>query len=65
MYVVVFYPRYATGQAQIYHHARTSLYKELLTKLKGAKAVADWFIQTDLLLYLSLARELAKAKEGD
>ena len=48
----------------MYHRAGTSVYKELLTKPKGAKAVADWFMQTDLLLYLSLARELAKAKEG-
>ena len=64
MYIVVFCPRHAIGQAEIYNRARTSLYRELLTKLKAAKAVADWFIQTDLLPYLSLARELARTKEG-
>ena len=64
MYIVVFYPRHAIGRAQIYYRAGMSIYKELLIKPKGAKAVVDWFMQTDLLPYLSLARELAKAKEG-
>ena len=48
----------------MYYYARTSLYRELLVKPKGTKAVADWFMETDLLLYLLLARELARAKEG-
>jgi hypothetical protein len=33
-------------------------------KPKAAKAVADWFMQTNLLPYLLLARELARAKKG-
>ena len=48
----------------MYYRTGTSLYRELLIKPKGAKAVADWLMQTDLLPYLLLARELAKAKEG-
>jgi len=64
MYVVVFYPRHATSRAEIYYYARTSLYKELLTKLKATKVVADWFIQTNLLLHLLFARELARVKRG-
>ena len=48
----------------MYYRARTSLYRELLIKPKAAKAVADWFMQTDLLPCLSLARELAGIKEG-
>ena len=42
----------------------TSSYRELLTKPKAAKAVTDWFMQTDLLPYLLLAREIAGAKGG-
>ena len=64
MHVVVFYPRHAIGRAEIYNRARISLYRELLTKPKAAKEVADWFMQTDLLPYLSLARELAGTKKG-
>ena len=41
-----------------------ALYRELLAKLKAAKAVADWFMQINLLPYLSLARELAGVKKG-
>ena len=48
----------------MYHYAGTSLYRELLAKLKAAKAVADWFMQINLLLYFSLARELTRAKGG-
>ena len=48
----------------MYYYAGMSLYRELLIKLKAAKAVIDWFIQIDLLLYLLLARELAGTKEG-
>jgi hypothetical protein len=48
----------------MYLRAGTSLYRELLAKPKAAKAVADWFMQTNLLPYLSLARELARAKGG-
>jgi len=44
MYVVVFCPRHAASQVEIYYYIRISLYKELLTKLKAAKVVADWFI---------------------
>ena len=47
----------------MYNRARTFLYRELLTKPKAAKAVADWFMQIDLLPYLLLARELAGIKE--
>jgi len=64
MHVVVFCLRYATGWAEMYHYAGTSLYKEFLAKLKAAKVVADWFMQTDFLLYLLLAKEIAKAKGG-
>jgi hypothetical protein len=46
----------------MYYCAGISLYRELLAKPKAAKMVADWFMQTDLLPYLSLARELAGAK---
>jgi len=49
----------------MYYYARTSLYKKLLTKLKAAKAVIDWFMQTNLLLYLSPAKELTKIKRGN
>ena len=42
-----------------------ALYRELLAKLKAAKAVMDWFIQTNLLLYLLLAKELAGVKKGN
>jgi hypothetical protein len=48
----------------MYYRAGTSLYKELLTKPKAAKVVADWFMQTNLLPYLLPARELARAKGG-
>jgi len=41
MHVVVFCPRYATGQAEMYYCAGTSSYRELLAKPKAAKAVAD------------------------
>jgi hypothetical protein len=61
---VVFCPRYAASRVEIYYYAGTSLYKELLTKPKAAKVVIDWFMQINLLLYLLLARELARAKEG-
>ena len=64
MYIVVFCPRHAAGRAEMYYYAGTFLYRELLAKLKTAKAVADWFMQTNLLLYLSLARELAGVKGG-
>jgi hypothetical protein len=64
IYVVVFYPRHTTGQAEIYYYTRMSLYRELLAKPKAAKVVADWFIQTNLLLYLLLAKDMAKAKGG-
>ena len=40
-----------------------ALYRELLAKLKAAKAVIDWFMQINLLPYLSLARELARVKK--
>src|SRR5712671_5156272 len=62
MHVVVFCPRHAAGRAEMYYCAGTFLYRKLLAKLKAAKAVADWFMQTNLLLYLLLARELAGAK---
>ena len=62
MHVVVFYPRHAAGRVEIYYYTGISLYRELLAKLKAAKAVADWFIQTNLLLYLLLARELTRVK---
>ena len=64
MHVVVFCPRHAAGRAEMYHRAGTSSYRELLAGPKAAKAVANWFMQTDLLPYLSLARELARAKGG-
>jgi hypothetical protein len=64
MYVVVFYPIHATGRIEIYYCAGISLYRELLAKPKATKAVIDWFIQINLLLYLLLARELARAKKG-
>ena len=44
--------------------AGTASYRELLAKLKAAKAVADWFMQINLLLYLLLAKELARVKKG-
>jgi len=49
---------------EIYYYTGISLYRELLTKLKATKVVIDWFMQTDLLLYLLLAKEMAKAKGG-
>ena len=64
MHVVVFCPKHATGQAEIYHYAGISLYRELLTKPKAAKTVVDWFMQTNLLQYLTSAKELAGAKRG-
>ena len=48
----------------MYYYARTSLYRELLIKLKATKAVIDWFMQIDFLLYLLLVKKLAKAKRG-
>jgi len=48
----------------MYYYTGISLYKELLTKLKAAKVVADWFIQINLLLHLLVARELARVKRG-
>ena len=41
-----------------------ALYRELLAKLKAAKAVIDWFIQINLLLYFLLAKELTRVKRG-
>lgn len=64
MHVVVFCPRHTTGRANMYYCAGISSYRELLAKPKAAKAVADWFMQTNLLPYFSLARELARAKGG-
>ena len=64
MHVVVFCPKHAAGRAEMYHRAGMALYRELLAKLKAAKAVIDWFIQINLLLYLLLARELARVKKG-
>ena len=64
MHVVVFCPRHAAGRAEMYHRAGTSSYRELLTKPKAAMAVADWFMQTNLLQYLTPARELAGVKRG-
>ena len=65
MHMVVFCPRHATGQAEMYYCAGTSSYRELLTKLKAAKTVTNWFIQTNLLPYLLPARELAGVKKGN
>ena len=65
MHVVVFCPRHATGRAEMYYCAGTSSYRELLTKPKAAKTVADWFMQTNLLPYLLPARELAGVKRGN
>ena len=48
----------------MYRRAGTSSYRELLAKPKAAKAVADWFMQTNLLPCLSLAKELTRAKGG-
>jgi hypothetical protein len=48
----------------MYYYTGISLYKELLTKPKAAKVVMDWFMQINLLPYLLLARELARAKGG-
>ena len=62
MYIVVFCPRYTASRVEIYHCAGISLYRELLAKPKAAKAVADWFMQINLLLYLLLAKELTRAK---
>ena len=42
----------------MYCCAKTALYRELLAKLKAAKVVIDWFMQTNLLPYLLLAKEL-------
>ena len=64
IYIVVFCPRHAAGRAEMYYRAGMSLYRELLAKPKAAKAVADWFMQTNLLLCLSLAKELTRAKGG-
>ena len=64
MHIVVFCPRYTAGRAEIYYRAGTFSYRELLAKSKTAKAVAGWFMQTNLLLYFSLARKLAGAKGG-
>ena len=64
MHVVVFCPRHAAGRAEMYHRVGTASYRELLAKPKAAKAVTDWFMQTNLLPYLSLARELAGVKRG-
>ena len=64
MYIVVFCYRYATSRAEIYYYTGISLYRELLAKLKATKAVIDWFMQIDRLLYLLLAKELARAKGG-
>ena len=41
MHIVAFYPRHAASQTEIYHHARMSLYRELLAKPKAAKVVVD------------------------
>ena len=41
-----------------------ALYRELLAKLKAVKAVIDWFMQINLLLYLLLAKELTGVKKG-
>jgi hypothetical protein len=41
IHVVVFCPRHAASRAEIYYYARTSLYRELLAKLKAAKVVVD------------------------
>ena len=46
----------------MYYYTGISLYRELLAKLKATKAVADWFMQIDLLLYLLLAKKIAEAK---
>jgi len=65
MHVVVFCPRHTTGQVEMYYCAGIFLYRELLTKPKAAKTVTDWFIQINLLPYLSPARELARIKRGN
>jgi len=49
----------------MYYCTGTSLYRELLTKPKAVKIVADWFMQINLLLYLLPARELTGVKEGN
>jgi len=49
---------------EIYYYTKTSLYKELLTKLKATKVVADWFMQINLLLHLLFTKELARVKRG-
>ena len=46
----------------MYYCAKTALYREFLAKLKATKAVVDWFMQINLLLYFLLARELAGVK---
>ena len=64
MHVVVFCLKHVTGQVEIYYCAGMSLYKELLIKPKAAKVVMDWFMQTNLLLYLLLVKKLAGVKRG-
>jgi len=49
----------------MYYYAGTFLYKELLAKLKATKAVIDWFMQTDFLLYLLLTKKIARVKGGN
>jgi len=43
----------------MFYQARTTNYHNLLPKPKAAKAVASWFMETDLLPYLTPAHKLA------
>ena len=63
MYMVVFCPKHAASQVEIYYCTGMALYRELLAKLKAAKVVTNWFIQINLLLYVLLARELTGVKK--
>ena len=49
---------------EIYYYTGIFLYRELLAKPKTTKIIIDWFMQTDFLLYLLLAKKIIKVKRG-
>ena len=61
-HVVIHCPLHEEGRRQMYLRAGTATYAELLSTPKGVKAVAEWFLGTNLLPYLALAREMAKER---
>jgi exonuclease III len=56
-HVAIFCPNHQEHRQSLFQKAGTTNFKEIVSTARGAKAIARWFIQTDLLPQFSLAKE--------